>query len=138
METLAESGKWFKQQYQVTPATSVTINEDLEGSDLKTVWFNSRFYRANLFWEKGTFRSRDIHLFNENLTSRYLNQVTTSNECVFFTLSFVDGHRWSAPAQIAGLRLKAVTNGKEVLAEGGDCDQQKTGSPAYFLAAEIV
>jgi hypothetical protein len=120
VETLAESGKWFKEQYQVTPATSVTVNEDMKGSDLKTVWFNSRFYRANLFWEKGTFRFRDIHLFNENVVSRYLNKVTTSNECVFFTLPFVDGHRWSTPAQIAGLRLKAVINGKEVLAEGGD------------------
>lgn len=120
VETLAESGQWFKQQYRVTPATSVTVNDDREGSDQKTVWFNSRFYRANLFWEKGTFRFRDIHLFDENVTSRYLSQVTTSNECVFFTLPFVDGHRWSTPAQIAGLRLKAVINGKEVLAEGGD------------------
>jgi hypothetical protein len=120
VETLAESGQWFKQQYRVTPATSVTVNEDLEDSDQKTVWFNSRFYRANLFWEKGTFRFRDIHLFNENVASRYLSQVTTSNECVFFTLPFVDGHRWSTPGQIAGLRLKAVINGKEVLVEGED------------------
>ncbi len=119
VETLAESGQWFKDQYQVTPATSVTVNEDLEGSDLKTIWFNSRFYRANLFWEKGTFRFRDIHLFNEDLPSRYLDKVTTSNECTFFTLPFVDGHRWSTPAQIAGLRLRAIINGSEVLAEGG-------------------
>ncbi|MGV8091429.1 MAG: hypothetical protein AB2L24_06120 [Mangrovibacterium sp.] len=120
VETLAESGQWFKEHYKTTPATSVTVNEDLEGSDLKTVWFNSRFYRANLFWEKGTFRFRDIHLFNEDLPSRYLDQVATSNECTFFTLPFVDGHRWSSPGEIAGLRLKAVINGKEVLVEGED------------------
>lgn len=120
VETLAESGQWFKEHYKITPATSVTVNEDLEGSDLKTIWFNSRFYRANLFWEKGTFRFRDIHLFDEDLPSRYLDQVATSNECTFFTLPFVDRHRWSSPGEIAGLRLKAVINGKEVLAEGGD------------------
>jgi hypothetical protein len=66
VETLAESGQWFKSRYKVTPATAVTINNDVEGSDLKTVWFNSRYYRANLLWQNGNLRIRDIHLFNEN------------------------------------------------------------------------
>ena len=47
VETLAESGIWFKDHYKVTPSTSVTVNEDIKGSDLKTVWFNSRFYRIS-------------------------------------------------------------------------------------------
>ena len=118
VETLAQSGKWFKEHYKVTPATSVTVNEDLEGSDLKTVWFNSRFYRTNILWEKGTLRFRDIHLFDENLPSRYLTEKVTSNECSFFTLPFVDGHQWSSSNETAGLRLKVQLNGNEVLLEG--------------------
>jgi len=120
VETLAESGRWFREQYKVTPATSVTVMKDLKGSDRKTVWFNSRFYRANLLWEKGTLRFRDIHLFNENFPSTYTLNKATSNECSFFTLPFVDGYLWSSPDTIAGLRFKAVVNGKEVLLEGGD------------------
>ena len=54
VETLAESGKWFRQHYKITPATAVTVTEDLKGSDRKTIWFNSRFYRVNLLWENGT------------------------------------------------------------------------------------
>jgi hypothetical protein len=120
VETLAESGQWFKKNYKTTPTTSVTVNKDLEGSSLKTVWFNSRFYRVNLLWEAGTLRFRDIHLFNENFPSVYEAKKATSNECSFFTLPFVDGYIWSTQKQIAGLRFKAIVDGKEILLEGGD------------------
>ena len=61
VETLGESGAWFKECFKVTPATAVTTLTDVRGEGNKTVWFNSRYYRANLLWEKGTFRFRDIH-----------------------------------------------------------------------------
>ena len=120
VETLAASGQWFKEHYKVTPATSVTINKDIAGSDRKTVWFNSRFYRINLLWEKGTLRIRDIHLFNERLPSVYEKQKATSNECSFFTLPIVDGYIWSTADHIAGLRFKAIIDGKETVLEGDD------------------
>ena len=119
VETLAASGKWFKQHYKVTPATSVTINNDIDGSDRKTVWFDSRFYRVNFLWEKGTLRIRDIHLFNERFPSVYEKHKATSNECSFFTLPVVDGYLWSNPQQIAGLRLQAVIGGNATILEGG-------------------
>ncbi|MBW8325333.1 MAG: hypothetical protein K0M50_11255 [Prolixibacteraceae bacterium] len=119
VETLSESGQWFKANYKTTPATSVTVNNDLQRDDVKTVWFNSRFYRANLFWERGTLRFRDIHLFDENVKSKYLTERANSNECFFFTLPFVDGHVWSSSKETAGLRLKAMVAGNEILIEGG-------------------
>lgn len=120
VETLAQSGSWFKQRYKITPATSVVVNKDLPGSDRKTVWFNSRFYRVNLLWEKGTLRFRDIHLFNEELPSVYTTGKATSNECSFFTLPFVDGFLWSDAGSLAGLRFKAMQGGKEILLQGKD------------------
>jgi hypothetical protein len=120
VETLAESGKWFKKHYKVTPATSVVVNNDLPGSDLKTVWFNSRFYRVNLLWEKGGLTFRDIHLFDENFPSAYTKEKATSNECSFYTLPFVDGYIWSKKGTIAGLRFKELVGDKEVLLEGGN------------------
>ena len=62
---------------------------------------------------------RDIHLFNENFPSVYSKEKATSNECSFFTLPFVDGYIWSKPGNLAGLRFKALVDGKEVLLEGG-------------------
>ena len=119
VETLAASGEWFRKKYAVTPATSVTVNNDLNGSDKKTVWFNSRFYRFNLLWENNTLRFRDIHIFNENFPSVYTEHKATSNECSFFTLPFIDGYRWSSAEQPAALRFKIISNGKEILMEGG-------------------
>lgn len=120
VQTLAQSGQWFKNHYKTTPATSVTVTQDLEEGNRKTVWFNSRFYRINLLWENGLLRFRDIHLFNENLPSFYTANKASSNECSFFTLPFVDGYIWSKPGSIAGLRFKAMKEGKEILLEGGD------------------
>ena len=120
VETLAASGMWFKKNFKVTPATSVTALEDLPGHNKKTVWFDSRFYRANLLWENGTLRFRDIHLFNENLPSLYVDTPTTSNECHLFTLPFVDGYLWSNVKQHTGLGFKVMVGGTEVDMLGGD------------------
>lgn len=120
VETLAETGTWFRKNYKTTPATSVTIKKDMQGSDRKTVWFDSRFYRMNFLWEDGTLRVRDIHLFDESFPSIYTTQKATSNECSFFTLPFVDGYMWSSSAKYAGLRFKAMLNGKEILIQGKD------------------
>ena len=120
VETLAESGKWFKQNFKVTPPTSVTVNNDLPGSNEKTVWFDSRYYRANLLWADGALRFRDIHLFNEQFPSGYETKPATSNECAFFTLPIVDGYLWSTPDQLAGLKFMAIVDGKEILLQDGD------------------
>ncbi|HPN36630.1 MAG TPA: hypothetical protein PK843_19170 [bacterium] len=120
VETLAESGDWFRKNYKTTPATSVTVNKDLPPGNLKTVWFNSRHYRVNILWENNTLRIRDIHIFNENVPSVYEKEPTTSNECKFLTLPFVDGFLWSDAQQLAGLRLKVVVDGKEGPLTGGD------------------
>lgn len=120
VQKLSQTGEWFSKNYETTPATSVTVKEDLAGSNYKTVWFNSRFYRANLLWDKNTFRFRDIHLFDEEFESSYLKEVETTSKCAYSTLPFVDGFGWSTADEIAGLRLKAVVDGKELLLEGGD------------------
>ncbi len=118
VETLAKSGVWFKKNYKTTPATSVTALNDLPGSNQKSIWFNSRFYRTNLLWDNGVLRFRDIHLFDENMTSLYLNEKGTSNQCLYFTLPFVDGYFWSSAEKMGGLYFKATENGQEIVLHG--------------------
>ncbi len=117
VQTLGETGKWFKDKYKVTPTTSVTVLKDHSKKNQKTVWFNSRFYRANLLWDQGTMRFRDIHLFDESVASDYLTKRGTSNQCHYYTLPIVDGFVWSSLQTVAGLRLKSV-GGLEI--KGGD------------------
>ena len=106
VQTLGETGEWFTKKYPVTPPTSVTVLNDLSEKDQKTVWFNSRFYRANLLWEQGTMRFRDIHLFDERVASNYLTKASPSTKCFYYALPVVDGFRWSSMDTVAGLRLK--------------------------------
>jgi hypothetical protein len=120
VETMETSGRWFRKKYSVTPATSFPVSKDIAGSDRKTIWFDSRYYRVNLLWENGSLRIRDIHLFNENIPSAYDSTAVLENECRFFTLPFVDGYLWSKAGDIAGLRFNAVIDGKISPLKGGD------------------
>ncbi|UYU56753.1 hypothetical protein KQP61_21790 [Bacteroides faecis] len=113
IETLEESGRWFKRKYPVTPPTSVTALTDTYDNGNRTVWFNSRFYRTNLLWNDHSIRFRDIQLFDERIESDYLKQRGTSNQCVYTTCSILDGFLWSTPDEYAAIRFYTITNGVE-------------------------
>lgn len=115
VETLGESGRWFRKRFPLTPATAVTTVSDVRGEGNKTVWYDSRYYRANLLWEKGRFRFRDIHLFDERFKSEYLDTPGTGDRFLFYTLPFVDGFMWSKGGDRAGLSL--VRTGSDGQAE---------------------
>lgn len=134
LETMEQSGKWFKSNYPVTPPTSFAVTKDIKGSNRKTLWYNSRFYRINILWEDSSLRIRDIHLFNEDFEDVYTTKTATSNECSFFTLPVVDGYLWSKPDQLAGMRLMGVANGKEVLLKGGDPFITNVGKETVFVS----
>ena len=110
IETLETSGKWFKKKYPLNPPTSVTTLTDTYDNGQKTVWFNSRYYRANLLWENNTIRFRDIHLFDENLESDYLKQAGISNQCIYMTCPIIDGFLWSTPNDLAAIRIYTMDN----------------------------
>lgn len=108
VETLSESAAWFKANFPVTPATAVSATTDPREAGRKSVWYNSRFYRTNLFWQKDSLLVRDIHIFNEKLQSDYLEKAGSSNQCVYTTLPLVDGFMWSSSRQRAGLRISQL------------------------------
>ncbi|MGB9836984.1 MAG: hypothetical protein ACPLRX_09635 [Candidatus Saccharicenans sp.] len=126
LQTLSETGKWFRDNYQVTPPTSVVVLKDHSEKNLKTVWFNSRFCRANLLWEKGALRFRDIHLFDEKVASDYLKKPGTSTQCFYYTLPLVDGFFWSSTKVVAGLRFKQ-NNGQEIRGNSLEIDECSDG-----------
>jgi len=142
LPTLSETGKWFKENYQFTPLTSVVVLKDHSEKNLKTVWFNSRFYRANLLWEQGTLRFRDIHLFDENMVSDYFKKPGTSSQCFYYTLPLVDGFYWSSTRIIAGLRFE-YDDGKELkgnnlVVDDSSADELLVQWSIDFPAGEIL
>ena len=107
VETLGESGRWFRKHFKLTPATAVTTVSDVRGEGNKTVWYDSR---ANLLWEKGRFIFRDIHLFDERFKSEYLDKPGTGNQFLFYTLPVIDGFMWSKGDDRAGLMIVKVND----------------------------
>ena len=113
VETLEESGRWFKEQFPKTPATAITTLADVRNEGNKSVWYNSRFYRSNLYWEKDGFCFRDIHLFDEKMKSEYLDTPGTGGQFFYYTLPVIDRFYWSTPDDKIGLRVvKLDKNGK--------------------------
>ena len=108
IETLGSSGKWFKEKFSVTPATAVSTLNDFREEGKKAVWFNSRFYRASLLWEKEGFCIRDIHMFNEQMASDYHEKPGKGNQFLFFTLPVMDRYFWSTPDNKTGIRIYQV------------------------------
>lgn len=107
IETLVQTARWFKDKYPVTPPTTVITTEDTRGNGLKTLWFNSRNYRANLLWNSEGLKFRDIHVFDENLRSEYRDHPDTLPVFRYETLPVVDGCLWSSYENMAGLRFVA-------------------------------
>ncbi|WP_192043393.1 hypothetical protein [Paenibacillus lycopersici] len=104
VETLAESGRWFRRQYPVTPASSICAMKDWRNEGRQSVWYYNRHYRINLLNNDGELSIRDIQRFDERYVERYLNAVCPDKNSHYDTLPVVDGARWSDERTPAGIR----------------------------------
>lgn len=100
--TLADSGRWFKKRYPLTPPTSVACLDDWKDEGRKSVWYNSRFYRANFLWQDKGFFIRDIHRFDESVKAITHDAALETNTLAYTALPVMDGDNWfgSGPAGI--------------------------------------
>jgi hypothetical protein len=100
VETLGETGRWYKETYKSTPASVIAAEK---ADDRRSVWYSSKNYRVNLYAEDGKFWIRDIHLFRDAYRERYLDGICTSNDLTYDTLPVIDGNRFSGHGVRAGL-----------------------------------
>ena len=132
IQTLSETGRWYKDNYSTTAPSAISALTDYKNTGKKTVWYNSKYYRANLFWEGNTFRFRDIHLFDERFASDYIDKPGTTSTCLYTTLPFVDGNIWSSDKKWAGLRLFcALQDGTMIEATGREPEIAHKGKRLY-------
>ncbi|MDR6550049.1 hypothetical protein [Paenibacillus qinlingensis] len=103
VETLGETGCWFKRTYTETPASVVAAFSDSMEKGCSSVWYNSKYYRVNWYTENERFWIRDMHLFCENYRERYVDEVCTGNQLQFNNLPIMDGYRWSGNHIRAGI-----------------------------------
>ena len=95
VETLAQTGRWFRKHFPLTPATAVVVLNDWKEQGRKTVWYDSRFFRLNVLWDKDTFFIRDIHCFDERVVSPTHETPLKETSLAYETLPIVDWGSWS-------------------------------------------
>lgn len=95
VETLEQTGHWFRKHYPLTPATSVVALSDWKNQNRKAIWYDSRFYRLNILWENSAFFIRDLHCFDENVVSPTHDTALTATSLAYETLPVMDWAHWS-------------------------------------------
>lgn len=149
VETLQASAKWFREKYKTTPASSIVALEDSKGDPNRSIWYESRFYRVNFYWEGDEWRIRDLHVFNQDYPERYLDKLESTAVATYDTLPVMDGFHWSKPGDIAGIRgidrsaadarsltTKGVPEAKEVGPESLDISCDLAAGGALLIRCE--
>lgn len=138
VETLESSGQWFRRTHDKTPATTVTALKDWQDKDRRSIWYNSRFYRANFFWDGADFRIRDLHLFNEKYPERYLKERVTTHACTYDTLPALDGFNWSTQDDLAGIRVVSIAaDGTRRVLQSGEPTVQEVGKDSLLVTIPL-
>ena len=113
VKTLCECGEWYLENFDVTPASTMTALSDWLNEDRKSVWFSSRYYRANLFWEKGKVFFRDLYLFDDTYEEKYLNNICEKPDCENRNLPVFDGVIYGRNTIIPGIYF--TDSGEDIL-----------------------
>jgi len=98
LQTLAQTGQWFRSRYRVTPPSAVVAFDDWKHENRKTIWYESRFYRLNLLWQNGQFFIRDFHCFDEDVLSPTHDKALTRISLAYQTLPVVDSAPGADPS----------------------------------------
>lgn len=129
MMSVADTGKWFKENYDQTPV--LVMEADCENEHV--VWYNSRYYRAYLYTDGNDVYIKDINIFDEKYPERYLEDTCKIKDIFYDNLPLVDQYRWSEKGKNSGLFFAEKG---EILAGGGKFTTEKEDEKT--LRAEVA
>ncbi len=114
--TLGEAGKRYAGKFGTTPVQSICIDSDYSVENYKTLWYYSRFYRANTLYQNGMLWIRDLYIFNERFAEKFLTEREATHNCEYFNLPVMDGFMFSREQKRAGIYF--CKNGEKISLEG--------------------
>ena len=95
VETMADSARWFREKYRITPPVTFQASRDWDESrNLSAQWYACANYRVGLLWEQGHLRIRDCFLYDERYASRYLDKAMSSKKSIFDALPVLFPQIW--------------------------------------------
>ncbi|MBK1881823.1 hypothetical protein JIN85_05320 [Luteolibacter pohnpeiensis] len=138
VETLEQSGSWYRDHFETTPATAVVAMDDFDDQGHRSIWYESRFYRINFYWEGSSWRIRDLHIFNEKYPERYLKDRVTGSTATYDTLPVMDGFHWSTASDLAGIRpLVNTLEATRQLLQNGEPTVSEVGTDGLLIRMPI-
>ena len=98
VETMGETGRRFKRAFKTTPPQAQVMLNDPFGHKIepqRTIWYQSRFLRANLHFRNREFYLRDLQVYNDLYPQPYLTVPATIHGIEQRMLAVLDGYHWS-------------------------------------------
>jgi hypothetical protein len=131
VETMGETGRRFKKTFAVTPTQAqVQMVDPFENSNPAeaSVWYQSRYYRANLHFRGDLPFLRDLTVYSDQFGQPFLDKATRLNDVEQKMPPVLDGYHWRRKTTngepgaggfflVNGTRLKMT--GKPVVKESG-------------------
>ncbi len=130
VETMGETGRRFKKAFKTTPTQAqVQLVDPFENTNPAqgSIWYQSRFYRANLHIKGDLAYFRDLTVYSDKYAQPFLDKATRLNDVDQKMPPVLDGYHWrgktlddSEPGaggffELGGQRLKLT--GKPVIEE---------------------
>lgn len=120
---MSEAGEYFKSAYPDTPPQAITADTDAVADDFyRSVWFSNKFYRANIFVNRGKLGFRDIQKFDDCYPERYREEPCLEWDAVYDNLPVVDERLWTKDYDHAkaGLTFDGIYEVKETKRNGDE------------------
>jgi hypothetical protein len=142
VETMGETGRRFKQSFKSTPTQAQVMLDDPFGKEdapQRTVWYQSKYFRANLHFREDEFYLRDLHVYNDQFPEPYLTDTARKHGIDQRMLAVLDGYHWSDDEVRAG-RSGVRAMGRFVLIgkEGRSTPLKMMGLPTVSEADSIL
>lgn len=133
IETMGETGRRFKRLFRSTPTQAQIMLEDPFGHTNpieRTVWYQSRFLRANLHFRDTQFYLRDLHIYDDRFPQPYLTEPVRQHGIEQRLLAALDGYHWSDDNVHAGKPGKrAMGRFVQVEQDGREATLTMSGPP---------
>ena len=111
VETLAQSARWYRQQYRLTPPVTYQASRDwnprFADLNLSTQTYACCNYRASVLGEQGHMRIRDLFLYRENYPCRYLEKPMEGVQSLNDALPVLFPQIWGAKEDRPFIRLRS-------------------------------
>ena len=104
VETLGDTGRRFLADHAENCAQTQVALDDWMGQGRRSVWYNCKNYRANLYQEGNRFYIRDIHKMCDGFAEDHISTASTNWNELLFTPPVVDAYLFrtnGAPGMLA-------------------------------------